>query len=115
MNSAAQTIAAPTRQFARRFARRFAVGVLYGRAVNSEVGHVLFAGGLGALYGGCANARGRACKTIPSIPLAAEVALHLGPVIGLGAQLFGNINQRDLMYGGTIGLQLGWFDMSRPQ
>ncbi|MEP6835113.1 MAG: hypothetical protein ABJB74_17130 [Gemmatimonas sp.] len=85
------------------------VGVLYGRAINGEVGHALVAGGVGALYGGCPDLRGKACKTIPSLPVTAEAAFHFGPIFGLGAQLFGNINSRDIMYGGVVMIQLGWF------
>lgn len=91
------------------------VGLLYGSAVNGELGHALIAAGIGALYGGCPNLRGKDCKTIPSIPWAAEAAFHFGPIVALGAQVFGNINQRDFMGGAIITLQLGWFGLNRSQ
>lgn len=84
------------------------VGVLIGRGTTGGPGHALIAAGVGGFSGACGDRTAR-CKSIPSIPLAVEAAIHIGPVVALGAQVLGNLNTRAPMIGGVVMLQVGWF------
>jgi hypothetical protein len=84
------------------------IGVLYGRALTGRAGYVSINGGLAYTeVNDCANPGRYVCGGI-GIPLSAEVAVRVLPVLGGGVQLFGNINDKSLFGGIVLFVQLGW-------
>ena len=83
------------------------LGVLYGRTASARgIGHLAAAAGVAyTLVEGCGDPDG--CVTF-GVPVAVELALTPLEFIGVGAQLFGNVNRESLFGGAAIFLQLGW-------
>ena len=82
-------------------------GILYGRRVTASFGYAGVAAGLSAvsadgLPGSAGEERGGV-----GIPVLAEAALQTTPV-GLGLQLFGNLNSVASFGGMAIMVYLGW-------
>ena len=81
-------------------------GLLYGRTNAMKWGHVAFAAGASAVaFDTCPN-DDDTCFTV-GVPLAAEAALT-GKVVGLGLQVFGNVNTKAPYAGVSLFLLLGW-------
>lgn len=83
------------------------VGLLYGRVATGNMGFAAASAGASAVYfddsGGCS----RRCVTA-GIPLVLEMALTPLDVLGIGLQLFGNVNLRSPFAGLFIIIPLGW-------
>ena len=75
------------------------LGILFGRTYIGRAGHVAFAAGAAVVSDETAGGVG--------IPYALDAAFSYR-VIGLGAQLYGNVNTRATFIGAVIYLQLGW-------
>ena len=87
-------------------------GLLYGRVATSPKGHAGVSAGISALSvctGYPATSRiPDDCELTWGIPIAAEIALRLARVLGVGFQAFANVN-REARYGGAVlFLQGGW-------
>jgi hypothetical protein len=83
------------------------LGLLYGRAAVGRAGHAVIGTGLAATKPPGCRTGGNGSWTV-GIPLLAEAALRLLPVLGLGLQLFANLNP-GAGYGGAIAfVQMGW-------
>ena len=82
------------------------LGVLYGRAAKRTWGHAAIAAGLALTGFGACPGTGGGCHTI-GVPVAAEAALRFAPVVGLGAQVFANVNSKSVYGGLAFFLQLG--------
>jgi hypothetical protein len=82
-------------------------GVLYGRFAAAGPAQAHAAAGLSAVYLDKCDDTHRDC-IIPGVPLTVEVDLVMLEVIGLGVQLFGNINPK-APYGGLfVTVPIGW-------
>jgi hypothetical protein len=82
-------------------------GVLYGRFAAGDDVQAHAAAGLSAVYLDKCDATYRDCITV-GVPLTAEVDLIIANVIGIGLQLFGNINLEAPYAGFFLTLPLGW-------
>jgi hypothetical protein len=84
------------------------LGVLYGRAATRPWGHAAIAGGVAyTSIEPCPDAGTSGC-TILGVPILAEAALRLNSIVGLGAQIFVNLNSMTVYRGALVFLQLGW-------
>lgn len=86
------------------------LGLLYGRTVTVPLGHASISAGVGA-------AKPPGCLTggdnleagwILGVPLVAEAAVRLLPVLGVGVQGFVNLNSGATFGGVALFVQLGW-------
>ena len=82
------------------------VGLLYGRAISTGSGHAALAAGLAGVGFETCPDDDDSCFTL-GVPLVAEVALGL-EFIGVGLQLFGNLNSKAPYGGVALFAQLGW-------
>jgi hypothetical protein len=84
------------------------VGVLYGRSAKRNWGHAAISTGLAWTgFGSCRGSGGGGCSTV-GVPVVAEVATRLFSIMGLGAQVFANLNSKSVYRGAVLFLQLGW-------
>lgn len=83
------------------------LGLLYGRTRTGQFGHVGLSAGLALTSVGPRCAGLTDCFVI-GVPVAAEVALRLAPILGLGAQGFANINGETVYGGLVLFMQFGW-------
>jgi hypothetical protein len=79
--------------------------LLYGPTFLGGLGHATVGSGL-ALVKACDNAD--SCAWTLGLPLVVEAALRPFPVVGLGAQVFGNLNGEASFGGIALFLQIGW-------
>lgn len=83
------------------------LGVLYGRTRSSAWGHYTLAAGLAFTDPGVCNLEGCDVSTV-GVPLVLDAGFEPTDVLGLGLQLFANVNP-EAFYGGlALTLQLGW-------
>lgn len=87
-------------------------GLLYGRTSTGPFGHVSLSAGVAAtgFESGCERPGG--C-TVIGVPIAAEAALRILPIFGLGAELFANLNTEAVFGGLAVFVQLGWLPNRR--
>lgn len=82
------------------------VGFLYGWSRAGPRGHVSVSAGLsGVGFDSCESSQD-ACFTV-GVPVVAEVARRVSPVLGIGAQAFTNLNGESTYGGVAIFVQLG--------
>ena len=83
------------------------LGVLYGRTITTTFAHVGVAAGL-ALTGfdSCVDPYD-SCQ-FPGVPLVAEAALTPFAILGVGLQVFANLNRHTSYAGVAVMVQLGW-------
>jgi len=80
------------------------IGLLYGRTAMGKAGHVSLSTGFAIVDTDMDSEMG---MTV-GVPIVAEAAVRIFPVMGLGAQVFGNLNSIDSYGGGVLFIQLGW-------
>jgi len=82
-------------------------GLTYGRALTGPFGHASMSAGLSLIsFDACPDGQSEACYSI-GMPLVAETALS-ARVIGIGLQVFANINPKATYGGLAVFFQLGW-------
>lgn len=84
------------------------LGALYGRVITGSAGHMSINAGLGAAFRCSGSASSCDREQSVSVPIAAEAALRLLPVAGIGVQAFASFNSVESMGGLLLFLQLGW-------
>jgi hypothetical protein len=80
------------------------IGLLYGRTAMGPHGHVSISAGLAVTDTDMDSEEG---MTV-GVPLVGEAALRIFPFLGVGAQLFGNLNSNESYGGLALFLQLGY-------
>ena len=83
------------------------VGVLYGRVAAGNMGFAAASTGLSAVHLENCDGSPGGCMTV-GIPLVLELAITPFDVLGIGLQLFGNVNLRAPFAGVFIIVPLGW-------
>ncbi len=83
------------------------LGVLYGRAAKRDWGHATAAAGLAFTSVTPCGSSTTGCNTL-GVPVVVEAALRFATVVGLGAQVFVNLNPKGVYRGAALFLQLGW-------
>ena len=84
------------------------IGLLYGRSLVGRHGHATISAGLAVTDTDMDSEHG---MTI-GVPLVGEVAVHVFPFLGLGGQLFGNLNQYENYSGAILFLQFGYMPVA---
>jgi hypothetical protein len=79
------------------------MGLLYGRTAMSRQGHASISAGV-ALTGTDMDTQ---AMTL-GVPIVGEAALRLFPFLGIGAQVFANLNSKDSYLGGVLFMQFGY-------
>ena len=82
------------------------LGLLYGRTIGTRAGHAAVAAGLAAVGFETCPDDDDSCFVI-GVPVVAELAVSL-EFVGLGLQLFGNLNPKAPYGGAALFAQLGW-------
>lgn len=83
-------------------------GLLYGRSGIASWGHATVAGGLAWVdFHDCPDDPGRDGCGIVGFPLMAEAAVE-SSVVGLGLQVFADLNAGSSFAGASLFVQLGW-------
>lgn len=82
-------------------------GVLYGRFAGAGFMHAGAAAGLSFVHLDRCGNNSHACATV-GLPLAAHVAITPFGVIGLGLQVYANINMRAPYAGMFLTIPIGW-------
>jgi hypothetical protein len=80
------------------------IGLLYGRTAMGPHGHMSISAGLAVTDTDMDSEEG---MTV-GVPLVAEAALRIFPVLGVGAQFFANLNSNESYGGLALFLQLGY-------
>ena len=80
------------------------IGLLYGRTAMSRQGHVSISAGLAVTDTDMDSEEGMTL----GVPIVGEAALRLLPFLGLGAQLYTNLNPNESYLGGALFMQLGY-------
>jgi hypothetical protein len=80
------------------------IGLLYGRTAMSRQGHVSISAGLAVTDTDMDSEEG---MTV-GVPLVSEAALRIFPFLGVGAQIFANLNSNESYGGLAFFLQLGY-------
>jgi hypothetical protein len=84
------------------------LGVVYGRTAIGSLGHATVGSGLALTSADRCDGSGGSRGAGLGVPIVAEVALRLAPVVGIGLQAFANVNPRASFGGVVVFLQLGW-------
>jgi hypothetical protein len=84
------------------------IGVLYGRSVKRQWGHLAISTGLAWTGFGSYRGGGAGGYSTMGIPVVAEVAARLFSLMGVGAQGFTNLNLKNVYLGAVVFIQLGW-------
>ena len=79
-------------------------GLLYGRTAMSRHGHLSFSAGLAVTDTDMDSEQGMTL----GVPLVAEGAFRIVSFLGIGAQVFGNLNANESYSGFTLFLQFGY-------
>ncbi|MGH7448256.1 MAG: hypothetical protein ACRELT_11885, partial [Longimicrobiales bacterium] len=83
------------------------LGFLYGRVAIDNMFFASASTGLSAVYLEPCGSTDRVCVTV-GIPLVAEVAVTPLDVLGIGLQLFGNLNLKVPYAGLFVMVPIGW-------
>lgn len=82
-------------------------GLLYGRFGGGGIAHAAMAAGLSAVHLERCDDNRNGCTTV-GLPLTAEVVLTPLDVIGIGFQVFANINPKSPYAGLFVLVPIGW-------
>jgi|GEM_PF-3139112 len=84
------------------------IGLLYGRGIMGRHGHASLSAGLAVTDTDMDSEEGMTL----GVPLVAEVGVRIASFLGMGGQLFANLNPNDSYSGLTLFLQFGYMPAS---